>query len=434
MRRVQLLSSAASLAAALLAASAAQAGGFYVQEQSAKGLGRAYSGEAADTGADSLWWNPAAIGSITGREIYSGLHIIDVEAGVSDTGSTLRRPTLPGVALPVGGEPRAYNPVKLGVVPNLAAAWRVNDRIAVGLAVNAPFDFITRYSSSSWTRYSAIKSRLLNIDVQPTVAIHVNDKLDLGAGLDISYADATLTNALPNLSPALPDGRQDLRGDGWDLGYVVGAQYRPVRRLTLAASYRSKIDHELDGRVRVNALAGTPAAINLDTPGVASFSTPWIATFGARYALTDRLTLNAQVQRLGWSEFDAIRVTYTGGGSVTPQGYEDVTNVSLGADYAVTPDWTVRAGVQVDETPTPDVGRTARVPDGDRVLIGAGTSFKVGPRLSFDLAGGYIHFDDSRINSTETAFPGTAAAIAVSNQGRVEGAGYVLSAGAHLRF
>lgn len=427
------LLAAASLSALLAAAPAARAGGFYVQEQSAKGLGRAYSGEAADTGADSLWWNPAAIGSITGREIYGGLHVIDVDASVNDTGSTVRRPTL-AVALPTGGEPRAYNPVKLGVVPNLAAAWRVNDRIALGLAVNAPFDFITTYRSNSWTRYGAIKSRLLNIDVQPTVAIHVNDQLDVGAGLDLSYADATLTNALPNLSPLLPDGRQDLRGDGWDYGYVLGAQYRPIRRLTLAASYRSEIDHELDGRVRVTALAGTPAAINLDTAGKAAFSTPWIATVGARLAVTDRLTLNAQVQRLGWSEFDAIRVSYTGGGSVSPQNYVDTTSYAFGADYAVTPDWTVRAGVQADETPTPDVGRTARVPDGDRVLIGAGTSFRVGPRLSFDLAGGYIHFDDSRVNQVETAFAGTAAATTVSNQGLVQGHGVVLSGGAHLRF
>ena len=51
------------------AAGAAHAQAFYLQEQSARGAGRAFSGEAADTGADSLWWNPASIAGIDHREI-----------------------------------------------------------------------------------------------------------------------------------------------------------------------------------------------------------------------------------------------------------------------------------------------------------------------------------------------------------------------------
>ncbi|MCK9195151.1 MAG: outer membrane protein transport protein, partial [Nevskia sp.] len=39
---------------------AAQAGGFYLPDQSVKAIGRAYSGEAADQGPESLWWNPAS--------------------------------------------------------------------------------------------------------------------------------------------------------------------------------------------------------------------------------------------------------------------------------------------------------------------------------------------------------------------------------------
>ena len=51
-------------------ASTAYADAFYLQAQSARGAGRAFSGEAADTGAASLWWNPAAIaGSDSGSTI-----------------------------------------------------------------------------------------------------------------------------------------------------------------------------------------------------------------------------------------------------------------------------------------------------------------------------------------------------------------------------
>ena len=42
-------------------AAPAFAGSFYLQEQSVRGAGRAFSGEAADRGVGSMWWNPAAI-------------------------------------------------------------------------------------------------------------------------------------------------------------------------------------------------------------------------------------------------------------------------------------------------------------------------------------------------------------------------------------
>src|SRR5689334_21594998 len=53
---------------ALAAATQASASAFYLQEQSVRGTGRAYSGEVADKGVGSLWWNPAAIAGIEKSE------------------------------------------------------------------------------------------------------------------------------------------------------------------------------------------------------------------------------------------------------------------------------------------------------------------------------------------------------------------------------
>src|SRR5438552_1664899 len=52
----------------LTASTPAMAAGFYLQEQSVRGWGRANSGEVADQGAESLWWNPAAAGGATEAE------------------------------------------------------------------------------------------------------------------------------------------------------------------------------------------------------------------------------------------------------------------------------------------------------------------------------------------------------------------------------
>jgi len=421
--------SAGAVLSALVCGPAAAAG-FYVQEQSVRGVGRAFSGEGADTGSASLWWNPASIGGTKGAgDAYLGFHYVSVDATVQDAGSTIQRIPAGLPPLSVGGVATQTNPIDKGYIPNLGASWKVNDQFAVGLSVNAPFNFTTRYPLNSFTRYQALKSNLLNVDVQPTVAWTPVPEVSIGLGFDFSYVHATLSNALPNLSPLQPDGASILSGKAWDYGWVVGGQWRASDTVTLGASYRAGITHKLDGQVTVAGLLGPAAAANVSTSGQASFKTPSIATFSGRLKATDKLTLNAQVQHFNWSAFKEIKVTFGPQTSISPQNYDNTTSVAFGADYAVDPRWTVRAGVQRDPTPTPDVGRTARVPDSDRWLYAAGATFQPTQRVAVDLAASYIHFKDTTFTSSATAFAGTPLNTPINMQGTIGGHGLVLSAG-----
>jgi long-chain fatty acid transport protein len=417
------------LAAAAMAAQA-RAAGFYLQEQSVRGTGRAYSGEVADQGVASLWWNPAAITS-SPREAYLGVSGIFVDAKVQNQGSTITYPG--GITLPMRGDPFAYNPIRPGAVPNFAVSMPIGDRFALGLSAMAPFNLTSKYARTSWVRYDAIESDLLTADLQLTGAMKVTDWLDVGVGLDAVRTEAKLSNALPNLSPLLPDGIQVLSGGGWDFGWTVGAQSH-LGPLSLGASYRAAVDHELSGHVFVGGLLGPLAAANFDIPAKARFNTPWIATLGARYAVNDRLTLDAQVQRFGWSEFDNITVTTAAGTTVIPENYRDTTSGGVGLDYEVNPHLTLRAGVQYDPTPTSSTLRGARVPDGDRMLYGVGATGHVNDSTQIDAAFAYINFDRSTVNQTTTFFPGTPAAVTTALHGDVRAEGYVLSLGVRSRF
>lgn len=417
---------------ALVAASQASASAFYLQEQSVRGSGRAYSGEVADKGVGSLWWNPASIAGIERHEGYIGFHSVQVNSKVVNDGSNITRPVPPtGVTTPIGGAQTAFDPINDGVVPNGAVAFRINDRLSFGVAVAAPYNFTTEYNNDSWTRYDALKSHLLTVNVDGVLAYKVSDFLDIGVGVTALYADAELTNALPNISPLQPDGSQALKGDGWAYGYTVGAQIHPSSNLTIGASYRSKIDQKLDGTVTVaGLLAPIPAANNFSVDGQAKITLPWMSNLGARWAVNDQWTLNASVSRVGWSEFDAIRVNFAGGGSVSPQDYKDVTTYAVGVDYQASPRLTLRAGVQKDPSPTPDIGRTARVPDGDRMMYAAGATWAATDNINLDAAINYIAFDDARINRVDT----TATSATVRQYGDVTGSAVVLSAGARFSF
>ena len=416
----------------LIAASQASASAFYLQEQSVRGAGRAYSGEVADRGVASLWWNPAAIAGLETNEIYGGLHAIQVDSDVNNNGSTITRPVPPaGLTTAIGGDGRVSKPINDGIVPNLAGAWRVNDQLTVGLSVAAPYNFTTEYATNSWTRYDALKSRLTTADVQGTVAYRVSDKLDLGVGVSAIYSDAELTNALPNISPLQADGQQSLKGDGWSYGWTVGAQYHATPALTFGASYRAKVKQTLKGEIAVSGLlAPIPAANNFKTDGEAEITTPWMVNVGARWAINDRVTLNGSVSRIGWSEFDAIRVTSATVNSTSAQDYKDITTYALGVDYQASPRLTLRTGVQYDPTPTPDIGRTARVPDGDRMMYAAGATWAAKPNLLLDAAISYIGFDDTKINRTDV----TATSSTVNLRGDVTGSAVVMSTGVRYSF
>lgn len=422
---------AATVAVTVGLPSTAFAGGFYLQEQSVKAAGRAFSGEAADQGPESLWWNPAAIAGIASPSAYLGVSAVLPSGTVRDTGTLIVRPGQAPAG--VGGDPIAHNPISNGMIPSGAIAMPINDRVAVGVAITSPYSFTTNYAANSWVRYTADKTKLRTIDIQPSIGFAATDWLRIGAGVNLEYSDATLGNALPNLSPLLPDGAQSLKGDGWDFGWSAGAQiHNDVA--TLGFSYKSSITHTLSGTVVTSGLLGPLAGSNGTIGTKARFRTPWQAIISARYKVMSQLTLNAQVVRIGWNRFDAIRLGPPLNVAL-PEEYRNTWSFAGGVDYDVTPKWTMRAGIQHDQTPTRDRARDARVPDADRWNFALGTSYRISPSFTIDAAANYIAFKDAAIDRTTAAFAGTPAQTPILVSGELDKAhAVVLALGGRFAF
>ncbi|MEA3052959.1 MAG: long-chain fatty acid transport protein [Sphingomonadales bacterium] len=399
------------------ASSPADAAGFYLQEQSVRGWGRANSGEVADRGPASLWWNPASIGGATEAEASFGATAIFPAGKVNDAGTLIDRPVVPPA--PVGGISSLSDPIQRGVAPNNAFALPLSDRIAIGLAVSAPFSFTSDYDPSGWQRYSAIRSRLITLDIQPSLAVAATDWLSVGAALNIEYSDAWLSNALPNLAPGSPDARLRLTGNGWDLGWSAGVQLRPAERVTIGLAYKSAVEHKLEGPVDISGLAGPLAARNINAPTTARFTTPWQLTAGARIGVTPGLTLNAQAVRFGWSKFDSIDIGAPLSSAIV-QNYKDTWSVAFGLDQELGKKLTLRAGIQIDPTPTRDSFRNPRVPDGDRIDYNVGASYRLSKRIAVDAAAGYTDLENGPIGRDERFYAGTPAQTDVLTDGRAQ--------------
>lgn len=420
-------------ALAAIAPATAWAGGYYLAEQSAKGTGRAYSGEVSDTGTDSLWWNPSAIAGTEGFTSDINASLILPRAKVSDTGTVISGPLYTGA---VGGDEVVRNPIRNGVVPSGAIAYGLNDKVAVGLSVTAPYNFTTQYPSTSWTRYSAERTSLRTIDIQPTLAFQPVKGLRIGVGWNVEHVSATFGNAMPNVSPLLGDASESLQGKGWDMGVSAGAQWQ-YGPLTLGASYKSQITHKLNGSIAIAGLQPPLSALvpNGTYGATANFTTPWMAIFGARFAVTPQVTLDAQFTRTGWSKFNAINLSSPVSSGAVPEGYHDTWTYAGGVDFALTPATTLRGGIARDMSPVPDASRDARVPDSNRWIFALGGSHAFSSHFTLDAGAQYLKLDSAAINRDTGFYLGTPAQTVVLTSGELSDAHvFVLTLGGRLSF
>lgn len=422
---------AAAVALAVGVANGVHAAGFYLQEQSVRAIGRAYSGEAADRGPESLWWNPAAIGGTTENNAYFGMTGILPSGELRNENSQVSM--FRGPFRPVGGTQVKNDPVRPGVPPSGAFAYRLTDSLAIGMALTSPFSVTTKYGPDSWARYAAGKTKLLTIDLQPSIGWAATDWLRFGGGLNVEYADATLTNRLPNLLPSQPDGNQELAGDGWNLGWTLGAQ-ADLGQVTIGLSYKSSVRHRLGGQATITGLTGLLASGNGVTDTTATFRTPWQLIGGVRVRATDRLTLNLQAIAFGWSRFDAISLG-TPFNVLLAEDYRDSWNLAVGVDYALDPQWILRAGFQYDWTPTRPSARDARVPDGTRRTFAAGATWRFTDQIAIDAAFSYVDVQSGQLYKKDVLFPGTVAQTPILTVGRQSGQSAVIGAlGLVVRF
>lgn len=378
------------LSAAALVAVAAQANaaGFYIQEQSVRGLGSAFSGSVTNLSDPStIFFNPAGMTKLEGMQAQAGVNLLIPDSKVKDRGSVAP----PGRVLG-GSSDNPYDPTP---VPNGFLSYQVTNNLWAGIGVTAPFGLASEYDDGWFGRFDSTKTELQVFDIQPSLAYKVNDAISFGVGLNIERSSADLRNQV-NLG-AGGEGSQKLEGDDWGFGYTIGVQLKPIETTTIGLNYKSAVHHDLDGSLEIATPAGFAPGLGA---GKAKLTTPDIATIGVSHQVNNRLTIQGQASWFGWSNFDEIAVRLASGTPTAPvvQDYQNTWAFAIGAEYVASDKWLLRGGVQFDETPTTDEFRTSRTPDGDRTWVSLGATYAFSDRIDLDMAATYIHVDSGTIN------------------------------------
>jgi long-chain fatty acid transport protein len=406
----------------------ATASGFYIAQQGVEGIGRAKAGNAAVVrDASTVFTNPAGLTALKAPQIVAGISSINPNVRIDNQGSTAATPGTLGAAAAYSGS-IASNSAERALVPNAYLACPMpGDRLWLGLGISAPWGLSTHAPRGWFGRYDSVRTSLATVDIAPSAAVRITDALSIGAGIDIQYATATLSSAIPDpLAPGGPsastDGRNRLQGDDWATGFNIGVLVTPRTDTRIGVHYRSAITQRLDGRYEVSDLSGPLAGFNGSFAAHADLALPDIVSVAVAHDVSPALTLLVEYQWFNWSRFSEVQGSYAADQPdiVIPQGYRDSSAVSVGAEYAWSEKLTLRGGFRYEQTPTRNRYRTTSVPEGDNYSVGLGLSYTLGGGVVLSLGAFATVFEDAPIDLDRTFFAGTPAESRVAIRGDAE--------------
>lgn len=357
------------------------AAGFQLSEQSAIQMGRAMAG-AGVVGDDlsAVHYNPAGMTLLSGTRMQATGTWVAVNLDYeSRDGSVTENGRLKGQTIPAG-----------------FITHQINDSLWAGLGLTVPYGMGTEFDENWGGMDRGTESMILTFDINPNLAWKVNDKLSVGGGISLQYAKAELGFGfdVPSFKTV---AHANVKGDSWAWGWNVGMMFQPVETVRVGLAYRSHIAHNADGHTTldINGMRSLTSdmKVRIKTPDTITLSATWEAT--------DALRLSGTARWSKWSNFKSLSLDNSGfdnqmvdliasAHSTITNNWDDTWFFSVGADYKLNGQWTVRGGVAYDQGPVENQYRMAVIPDTDRVWFSGGASYKYTDNLTFDFGATYI--------------------------------------------
>jgi long-chain fatty acid transport protein len=256
-------------------------------------------------------------------------------------------------------------------------------------------------------RWSSIDSSLRVLYLTAAGAYQVNDRVSVGAGVNVVSQQLTTTRArtasstddlISTTAGQIVEGRSFIDVSGTQLAVSAGVMWRPIDRLRLGASYQSQPgfgENRLSGTL--SNKFGTGADSDTDIELVQAF--PDVYRLGGAYAPTPELEVRLSADYTRWSVTEyqclldandpAAACSFNDDGSVAadgagvivniPRDWNDTFGVRAGASWYASPTLEVMGGLSYDSSAVPDQTADATAIDMGKVVGSAGVRWATGP-------------------------------------------------------
>lgn len=276
----------------------------------------------------AVYFNPAAIGGVTGTQITGDLSVA-IRSATYDRGSDALSPSTAtqknntGYVSANSGRATLLNVVPL---PFLGAVSDLGTKnLRVGYAVYVPFGGAADWKKHTGTSYAPgaedgpqrwanISGQIIALYNTLAVAYRIPDaNLSIGANVSAIYHHAATVRArnfdgsddIRTLAGGLKEGRSYLDVAGFNLSAALGVYWEPNEKLKLGLSYTSQPGF---GKTRMSGTLqqqfGTDAAIAAKTDVDLIQKYPDIIRFGAAYKTTKTSELRFDFEFVRWSVFE----------------------------------------------------------------------------------------------------------------------------------
>lgn len=397
-------------------AGTAGAAGFQLLEQNASGIGNAYAGSAAVAeNASTVFFNPAGMTQLGDREVSVGITGVRPSFKFDNKSSSVG--FLAGTG--DGGDAGGW-----GFIPNAYLSWALTKDIYVGLGISAPFGLKTEYDDRWLGAAQAVKFDIKTMNVNPSVAYRVNEKISLGGGFSWQKLDAEYVRKAGIASNGLShvDSTMKLEDSAW--GWNIGALFTLSPSTKVGLSYRSRIKYHTDGDVKLTddgTGLGSATAAGLIAAGrqsdlKASITMPDTFIASVTQKLSDKWEMLGDVSWTGWSSIPKVDINRTSGAlagqlaQTLDTDFRDTWRVALGANYKYTDAVKLKFGIAYDQTPVKGpTTRLVSLPDNNRLWLSFGTQWLPTKETKLDLGVAYLFVRDSKINNDQTTGFGASA-------------------------
>ncbi len=401
---------------------AVQASGFAIPELNTAGLALSNALVANPEMQAAIAYNPAAMSFHEGDSLALGVLLVKPDLSV-DTGSG---------SIDSDANDRV-------AIPSITAHSTLSENWAIGVAVNAPFGLETEWGAGTFdAQYPGgstipTKSKLQIVALSPSVSYKFNDNASLAGGVDVYDMREVIFNSVVNAGTPGSNPAVNLKGDGRGVGFNLGLMVRQGN-WSFGGSYHSEAHIPVEGNIES---PGGSAKVNAD------LDLPARLQLGVRHQTTEKLGIEFDYTRTGWSSFDQLIIDESQYGInlvTSTNDWDDANAYRLGATYDISPATQLRVGYTFDETPQDDDYFSPRIPDSDRQLFSLGIGHTLSNGWTIDAGYMYVKFDDRTLNSTKTAadnnavlgYPETNGTTAVN--GTYESSVHLLGLGVTKRF
>ncbi len=388
----------------LLVCAVTYAGGYRVSLQGQRALAMGHTGVAVVNSAELAFFNPAGLIhlenklniSVGGFGVFSDVAYQNTQFGTS-----------------------AQTESPVGTPIYLYASYKLNEKVALGLAVYTPYGSTVEYPTD-WAGSHLVNSiELASIYVQPLFSWEVVEgRFSIGGGPILAIGSVNFNRNLSRNLTDIEGNRSNVTIDAsgiTEFGYSFGAMLNLDNqdKWKLGFNYRSQIDVQVepgDGEATFSNIPNSPLApiANGTFDFTASLPLPAEWTWGLSYKPNDKWLFAFDYNYAEWSAYDSLDLNFLAADgsvaleSINPRNYKDASTFRFGMQYSPMDKLDLRLGYYFDESPVQPGFFAPETPRNDSNGFTAGFTFNVNEKLAIDASFLYLNFKE--IDASYDAF------------------------------